>query len=89
MLDRVDLSDCSDVPPTRPTQWTMDDSERVANKVLPSVRDEASLNDHFGYLVARVMVQRIPFFQQLEHKLPKFTSHPYSKQMSQKSECVS
>ena len=89
MLDRVDLLDCSDVPPTRPTQWTMDNSEMVANKVLPSVRDEASLNDHFGYLVGRVMVQRIPFFQQLEHKLPKFVSHPYSEQLSQKSECVS
>ncbi len=52
--DRVNLSQLSQTPP----------SEVALDMILPSDEDNASLMENMSILIARVMVNRIPFFKE-------------------------
>ena len=86
--DRIDLTDYNDISPPRPVQWTMTDYVAVAKKVLPTTVEEKALSENFVQLVARVIIQQIPYFQQFENVLPTFITHKYSEEMSRNSEMV-
>lgn len=86
--DRIDLTGYDDTPPPRPVQWTMENYKSVAEKVLPTPMEESVLAEHFVQLVARVMVQKMPYFNQFEGVMPTGIEHKFSEEMSQKSETV-
>ncbi len=80
--DRVNLSQLSQTPPSV--------CEVALDMILPSDEDNASLMENMTILIARVMVDRIPFFKEDFKKLvPNHIQHKYSKEMCNKSEVVS
>lgn len=87
--DRLNLHGCSDVPQSRPQEWSMEMYQEVSRTVLPTSEDHRRLDDDFSHIVTRIIVERLPFFQQLDGKIRKYIPHSYSKEMSQKSEVVS
>lgn len=59
------------------------------NDILPSTDDQRKLLDNYCVLFARVICEHIPFFRKFEKCVPSHINHPYTQQMSQKSEVVS
>ena len=53
---------------------------------LPQVEDVRAVKSNLIILVSRILVQYIPALSFLSQVVPKHISHPYSKQMSKKSE---
>ena len=80
--DRVNLSQLSQTFPSI--------CEVALDTILPSDEDNASLMENMSILIARVIVNRIPFFNNDFKKLvPNHIQHKYSKEMCNKSEVVS
>lgn len=77
--DRVDFSEFSDTTPTEVTPFD----------IIPTLEDYKSLKNDFSVLVARQIVQFIPFFSMdYEGLVENHIPHKYSKEMSAKSEVV-
>lgn len=57
--------------------------------ILPSRDDQRKLLENYCVLFARVICEHIPFFKKFADCVPSHIIHPYSKEMSQKSEVVS
>lgn len=79
--NRVDFSQLSSTPPS---------PGRSVYELLPSSMDYQILKEHFAILVARVLVEHIPYFAEdfkglVENHIP----HPYISEMAQKSKVVS
>lgn len=87
--DRLNLHNCSDLPPNKPGEWSMENYKEVSQKVLPNHEDHHHLQDDFIHIMTRVIVERIAFFQQFDGIIQKHIPHAYSKEMGQKSEVVS
>jgi hypothetical protein len=56
---------------------------------LPSEMDEIDLRSEITTMVTRTLCQFVPAFHCLEDEVNWNIDHPYSKESSQKSECVS
>ena len=79
--DRIDFGKLSDVPPS---------GEKCLYDILPTTDDYENLKTNFSVLVARVIVEHIPFFSEnFCGTAPRHIPHPYSREMSRKSEVVS
>ena len=82
--DRLNLTDVSDVTPTRtPTV------PEVLEKVLPTDSDDAVVQDEFAILVARMMCENMQYFKEnysdvVQNHIP----HKHVPEMSSKSEVV-
>lgn len=87
--DRVNLSSSSDLPPKAPVEWTTEKYQSVCRKILPTSEDQRYLQDNFVQIMTRVVISRIPFFQQFDGIALKHIPHAYSQEMAQKSEVVS
>ena len=85
--DRIDLCGFPDEPnpclqiPT--SEWNID-------TLLPSSADKQAIMHNFGVLVARVLVEEIPYFgMTFEGVVTKHIEHEYMEAMSKKSKTVS
>ena len=81
--DRIDVSDLSDDQPK-------DDLQSLpVTTFVPSVDDCTTLRSNYIVLVARVIVDKLPYFSGLRQSVVQHISHRYSKAMEQKSKIVS
>ena len=82
--DRVNLTNVSDVAPTKiPTV------SEVLEKVLPTDCDDAVVQDEFALLVARMMCDNMPCFKEnFSDVVQCHIPHKYVQEMSSKSEVV-
>lgn len=87
--DRVNLSNCSDLPTKAPVEWTTEKYQSVCRKILPTKEDQLYVQDNFVHIMTRVIVNRVPFFQQFHSIALKHIPHAFSQEMAQKSEVVS
>ena len=79
--NRIDFSALPDTPPV---------GMKNLSSLLPTNDDDKYLKDNFSVLVARVIVDNIPFFEEDRRGLvTRHILHKYSKEMSVKSEVVS
>lgn len=72
----------------------LDTSPREINavsniKFLPSVEDEKRQRHNYIVLVSRILVEHLDCFSSLKEVCIRHIPHKYSKEMAQKSECVS
>ena len=56
---------------------------------LPSVEECSQLQEEFGVLIARVIVQKMTYFSELKSVVPSHIQHKYADTMKMKSEIVS
>ena len=78
--DRVDFSSLSELPK---------DDEICLYDILPTNEDYLELKQRLSILVARTMADNLSFFQGLKNQVQRHVPHPYSHEMSTKSEVVS
>ena len=57
--------------------------------VLPDENDTTSVMDNFKFVLVRTIVKFLPALKDFQRIIPKHLSHPFSKEMSAKSEVVS
>ena len=58
--------------------------------VLPTTSDYSGLKESFSLIVARIIVENIPFFSSdFKGLIPKHIPHSYTAEMNEKSEVVS
>ena len=81
--DRIDVSDLSDDQPQ------VDLQSLPVTTFVPSVDDCIALRSNYIVLVARVIVDRLPYFSGLRQCVVQHIPHRYSKAMEQKSKIVS
>ena len=81
--DRIDLSSFDDKP------CLPDIGIMKVNKVLPSVSDNTSIRANMSTLVARVLVENLPFLKGFKLCIGLHIQHKFSNEMSQESEVVS
>lgn len=79
--DRIDFSAISDAPPM---------NEKNIYSILPTSDEYQTLKENMAILVARILVDLIPFFSE-DYKglVTRHIPHQYSTQMTLKSEVVS
>ena len=81
MKDRIDFSKLSTSPPP---------PGRSVYDILPTTLDYQTLKDNFTILVARILVEHIPYFgEDFKGLVPSHISHQYSSEMAKRSEVVS
>ena len=79
--DRTDFSRLSDSPPS---------PGRSVYDILPTTSDYQMLKENFAILVARVLVDHIPYFKEdFKGLVPRHIQHPFSTEMAKQSEVVS
>lgn len=79
--DRVDFSSWSELPK---------DGEMCLYDILPSTADYLKLKENLSILVARTMTDNLSFFSgDFKSLVQRHVPHPYSREMSTKSEVVS
>ena len=79
--DRIDFSQLSTSPPP---------PGRSIYDILPTTLDYQVLKENFTILVARILVEHIPYFREdFKGLVPSHISHPYSSEMAKRSEVVS
>ena len=86
VLDRIDTTQLSDVPPTR-SQLSI---AEVIKTILPSPEDNQNMAKYFSILIGRVLVTHMPYFKMtfsdvVEWHIP----HQFTKEMSKPSTIVS
>ncbi len=81
--DRIDLSSFDDKP------CLPDIGIIKVDKVLPSGKDNDAIRTNMATLLARVLVDNVPFFKEFKGCIGRHIQHTYSTEMSQKSEVVS
>ncbi len=81
--DRIDLSSFDDKP------CLPDIGIIKVDKVLPSAKDNDAIRTTMATLVARVVVENLPFFKEFKRCIGRHIQHAYSAEMSQESEVVS
>ena len=84
-LDRVDFSGLST---ERVAKIPSDIMAIPSSAILPNAADCMNLRSNYVVTVARIVAERLPYFNFLLPCLPR-SSHQYSKNMCQKSETVS
>ena len=81
--DRVDSSHLS-------SEGTVGDIVSLPlSEFVPSLEDCAALRKDYIILAARVITDKLPYFQCLKKCVPKHIQHPYSKEMAKSSTVVS
>ena len=79
--DRVDFSSLSELPKA---------AEMCVYDILPSTEDYLKLKENLSILVARTMTDNLSFFtDDFKSLVQRHVPHPYSREMSTKSEVVS
>lgn len=81
--DRIDVSDLSDDQPKNDIQ------SLPVTTFVPSADDCTTLRSNYIVLVARVIVDKLPYFSSLHKCVVQHIPHRYSKAMEQKSKIVS
>ena len=84
VLDRINLSNYCDIPPTiKPT-------EDILLSFLPSDVDKTSLISNFAFLWTRILIEYMPAFHKFKDDIPKHIVHQYydEMKMSTKSSVV-
>ena len=74
--DRIDFSQLSNSPPS---------PGRSVYDILPTTADYQALKDNFSILVARILVEHIPYFKDFKGLVDNHISHPYSSEMAKSS----
>jgi L1 cell adhesion molecule like protein len=82
-LDRSIIMNLDNTVPSMPDMKNLD-----VNVVLPSEDDKTLLNTNMSTLFARIVRKNFPFFKKHVQQIERHIPHPYSKEMSQKSEVV-
>ena len=84
--DRIDLSGLCD---NRKYQC-LPSPDSMALSFLPSVDDDAALRDNISVLIARILIKHMPFMKMSFGDVTAMhIQHPFSKEMSKRSEVVS
>ena len=84
--DRIDLSGLCD---DRKHQC-LPSPDSVALSFLPTVDDDAALRDNISVWIARILIKHMPFMEMSFGDItPMHIQHPFSKEMSKRSEVVS
>ena len=83
VLDRVNLSSFSDIPPTTNIH------NLPLELLLPSASSLHALYSNFAVLVARVLTQNLKSFSSFADIVPSHIEHTYQEQMAKKSVVVS
>ena len=81
--DRIDVSDLSDDQPKNDIQ------SLPVTTFVPSADDCTTLRSNYIFLVARVIVDKLPYFSDLHKCVVQHIPHRHSKAMEQKSKIVS
>ena len=83
--DRIDFSHLS----TKPPDVSALSKRQLCQSMLPSESDDATMRRNISFLVARVLCEHIPYFQQTyDGGVKKHIKHRFYQQMSSKSEVV-
>lgn len=75
--DRIDLSSFTDRP-------SLPDISKIkVSSILPSVDDQSAIKKNFAVLIARVLVQNLPFFKDFGSGVERHIRHKFTHEMTE------